>query len=87
MSRPVSRAASASSTLDTSGGLQVNLKDCEHLIRSRVIGLPGVNLEVFNSLLNIFSSIYRSLLIIVMHVFKLLEVGGIILLTSLMKKS
>ena len=79
MSRPLSRAASASSTLDTSGGLQVNLKDCEHLIRSRVIGLPGVKLKVFYSLLNIFSSISRLLLIVVMNVFKILEVGGIIL--------
>jgi len=42
MSRPMSRAASAStSSGEPSGGLQVNLKDCENLIRNRIVGLPG----------------------------------------------
>jgi len=43
MSRPVSRAASSASAGAAAGvqGLQVHLRDCEDLIRDRIIGLPG----------------------------------------------
>merc|ERR1719206_398866 len=58
MSHPLSRAASASSIWNTYGGLQVNLDDCEHLIRSRVVGLPGCFTKSGHPLL-IFPDNYR----------------------------
>ena len=50
MSRPVSRSASVGSICPggLSQRLRINLKDCEDLIRDRIIGLPGEICQFYN---------------------------------------